>query len=113
MSCHRPAAVLVASIAFVCPCSAAAAGPSGLTPTPPVWLPHGSTQPKSPAGEAQPTSPRVSDAPTAQTNPDAPTAQATSGTLPRTGLDVGLEALLAAAMLGVGATLRTRRADTR
>ncbi len=45
--------------------------------------------------------------------PGTKVAQSTPGTLPRTGLDVGLEALMAAVMLGAGATLRTRRADTR
>ncbi|MGI8904009.1 MAG: hypothetical protein ACR2IP_10205 [Solirubrobacteraceae bacterium] len=109
MSRNRTAAILVACTALLCPYSASAAAPSRLEPMPPVALPH--QAPTSPSREP-PGAGTVQSSGAASTRTTttirAATSTAKPTALPRTGVDLPLQALLAAALLLAGVTLRTR-----
>jgi hypothetical protein len=100
----RLPAILATTIAFAAPAAglapAAGAASSVLSPTPPVTLPDGpATAPTSPP----PTPPET----------PAPGTSAGTGTsagrIPRTGIDVALEAMVAGVVLALGLILRVVR----
>ena len=98
MSRRRLTLIMLAAgllVTAVAGAGAAAAAASSLTPTPPVTLSTGTSSTTRTA-----------------TVPVTTTATTTTGSapprLPHTGVDVGLELLLAAGMLGAGVLLRRR-----
>jgi hypothetical protein len=75
---------------------------SGLTPMPPVPLPAAGASP--PSTSAQPTGTDGGMTTVARTG-----TTTAPGRLPRTGMNVLLEVIVAAALVGIGAGLRLRR----
>jgi hypothetical protein len=94
MSFHRPAVILLTTVALLCPGAAAWAASSTLTPAPPVAL----------------TQPTATPSPAPQPSvPSATTGPRPAVTIPRTGSDLPLEVLVAMLLITAGAILRTRR----
>jgi hypothetical protein len=98
MSRRRLTPILLAAgllLMAIAGASTAVAAASSLSPTPPVALPT-ATSPSTPT-----TTVPVSTTATTTTTPEP-------ARLPHTGVDVGLEVLIAASMLGAGMLLRLR-----
>lgn len=101
MSPIRPAVALLVIMALLITAGAASAAVSTLTPNPPVALPSAPPAPAPKPDRAIARRAAVRIVPPA------------AGTIPRTGIDVGLEALFGSLLIATGALLRARHPDTR